>query len=78
MFLNTCSHVIHVTELYSLVSVLIQNALRDHLRESVLIHSKTFVKWPLSKRPKIGIQDNYRLMQVKSFAECSCNTFDLY
>ena len=25
----------------------------------------------ISKRPKIGFQDNYRLMQVKSIAECS-------
>ena len=34
-------------------------------------YSKTCVKWPLSKRPKIGFQDQYSLMQVKSIAECS-------
>ena len=37
-----------------------------------LYHSKTSVKQPLSKRLKIGFQDNsYRLMQVKCTAECS-------
>ena len=55
------------------------------------IYSKTWLKLPLSKRQKIGFQDqsllnagqriaeyrklffktNYRLMQVKSIAECS-------
>ena len=33
-------------------------------------YSKTCVKWPLSKRPKISLT-NYRLMQVKCIAECS-------
>ena len=32
-------------------------------------YSKTCVKRPLSKRPKIGFKTNYRLMQVKSIAE---------
>ena len=35
------------------------------------LYSKTQVKWPLSKRQKIGFQDNYGFMQVKSIAECS-------
>ena len=35
------------------------------------VNSKTCAKWPLSKRPKIGLQDKLRLMQVKSIAECS-------
>ena len=39
-------------------------------------YSKNCVKRPLSKRPKIGFKTNYRLMQVKSIAEC--NTFDLH
>ena len=34
------------------------------------------------RRPKIGFQADYRLMQVQSIAECSlgafCNTFDLH
>ena len=33
--------------------------------------SKICVKQPLSKRPKFGLKINYRLMQVKSIAECS-------
>ena len=35
------------------------------------IYSKTCVKRPLSKRPKMVFKTNYRLMQVKSIAECS-------
>ena len=35
------------------------------------MYSKTCVKRPLSKRPKLGFKTNYRLMQVKRFAECS-------
>ena len=34
-------------------------------------YSKTCLKRPLSKRPKIGFNTNYYLMQVKSIAECS-------
>ena len=36
-------------------------------------YSKTCVKIPLSKAPKIGFKNwpNYHLMQVKSIAECS-------
>ena len=34
-------------------------------------YSKTCVKWPLSKIPKISFQDQLSLMQVKSIAECS-------
>ena len=33
--------------------------------------SKTCVKLPLSKTPKLVFKTNYRLMQVKSIAECS-------
>ena len=33
-------------------------------------YSKTCLKWPLSKRPKIVFKTNYPLMQVKSIAEC--------
>ena len=32
---------------------------------------KTCVKWPLSKGRKLVFKTNYRLMQVKSIAECS-------
>ena len=38
---------------------------------SVSIYSKTCVKQPLSRRPKLVFNTNYRLMQVKSIAECS-------
>ena len=34
-------------------------------------YSKSYVKRPLSKIQKIGFITNYRLMQVKSIAECS-------
>ena len=34
-------------------------------------YSKTCVKRPLSKRPKIGFKTNYRFMQVNSITECS-------
>ena len=34
-------------------------------------YSKTCVKQPPSKRPKLVFKTNYRLMQVKSIAECS-------
>ena len=33
------------------------------------MYSKTCVKWPLSKRPKMVFKTNYRLMQVKSIAD---------
>ena len=36
-----------------------------------LSYSKTCVKLPLSKRSKLVFKTNYRLMQVKSIAECS-------
>ena len=32
------------------------------------MYCKTCVKWPLSKRPKIGFQDQLTLMQVKNIA----------
>ena len=34
-------------------------------------YSKTCLKGPLSKEPKIVFKTNYRLMKVKSIAECS-------
>ena len=35
-------------------------------------YSKTCVKWPFSKKDqKLVFKTNYRLMQVKSIAECS-------
>ena len=50
--------------------------------EFVSLYSKTCVKQQLSKRPKIVFQNQFRLKQVKSIAECSkgtfCNTFDLH
>ena len=39
-------------------------------------YSKTCVKWPLSKRLKLGFKTNYRLMQVRSIG-AFCNIFDL-
>ena len=45
------------------------------------VYSKTCVKGHSQKRPKMVFKTSYRLMQVKSIAECSkgafCNTFDL-
>ena len=38
---------------------------------SYTIYSKTCLKPPLSKRPKLVFKTNYRLIQVKSIAECS-------
>ena len=35
------------------------------------VYSKTCVKRLLSKRPKMNFKTKYRLMQVKSIAECS-------
>ena len=35
------------------------------------MYSKTCLKRPLSKRPKLVFKTNYHLMQVKSIAECS-------
>ena len=37
----------------------------------ICIYSKPCVKWPLSKRPKLVFKTSYRLMKVKSIAECS-------
>ena len=45
-------------------------------------YSKTCLKQPLKKRPKLVSKTDHCLMQVKSIAECSkrafCNTFDLH
>ena len=49
---------------------------------SVVMYSKTCLKRPLQKDQKLAFKTDYRLMQVKSIAECSkrafCNTFDLH
>ena len=37
----------------------------------IWIYSKTCLKRPLSKRPNLVFKTDYRLMQVKSIAECS-------
>ena len=44
-----------------------------------ILYTKICLKRPLTKRPKMGLQDQLSLMQVKSGAECAfCNTFDLH
>ena len=53
------------------------------LQQIKLSIEKTFLKLPLKKKSKIGFKTDYRLMQVKSIAECSkggpfCNIFDLH
>ena len=51
---------------------------------NLIVFSKTRLKRPLNKRQKnvCFIKTDYRIMQVKSIAECSqgafCNTFDLH
>ena len=49
---------------------------------TIMAYSKTCLKRPLKKRPKLVFKNVYRLMQVKSIAECSkrafCNAFDLH
>ena len=35
------------------------------------LYNETCLKRPLSKGPKLVFKTNYRLMQVKSIAECS-------
>ena len=45
-------------------------------------YSKACLKGPLKRNQKLVFKNDYRLMQVKSIAECSkrafCNTFDLH
>ena len=51
---------------------------------NLIVHSKTCLKRPLRKKTKIVcfFKTDYRIMQVKSIAECSqgafCNTLDLH
>ena len=51
---------------------------------NLIVYSKTCLKRPLKKIQKIVcfFKTDYRIMQVKSIAECSqrafCNTFDLH
>ena len=57
---------------------------KSHLAwKELIMYSKTYVKRPLSKRPKIGFIDQlslnsgqkyYRMLQGEHF----CNTFDLH
>ena len=46
----------------------------------ICLYSKTLVKWPLSKRPKIGFQDQLLLNAGKKVLQngAFCNTFDLH
>ena len=50
----------------------------------LIVYSKACLKRPLNKRHKVVcfIKTDFRIMQVKSIAECSngafCNTFDLH
>ena len=48
----------------------------------LIAYNNTCVKQPLSKDQKLVVNTNYRLMQVKSIAECSkgrvLQTFDLH
>ena len=49
----------------------------------IKVYSKTYVKWPLSKRPKISFQDQVLLNAGQSIADNApwgafCNTFDLH
>ena len=43
----------------------------------IVVYSKTCVKQPLSKRPKIGFHNQLSLNAGQSIAEC-CNTLDLH
>ena len=51
---------------------------------NLIVYRKTYLKRPLNKIQKNDcfFKSNYRIMQVKSIAECSqgafCNTFDLH
>ena len=42
------------------------------------IYSKTCLKRPLQKKNKIVFETDYRLMQVKSIAECSTGSILQY
>ena len=51
---------------------------RSTVKKKKKKQKKTCVKWPLSKRPKIGFQYQFCLMQVKCIAECSKGSILLY
>ena len=53
------------------ISSVVHKLAFNSLSFEVWEYSKTCVKRPLSKRPKLDFKTNYRLMQVKSIAECS-------
>ena len=42
------------------------------------LSKKTCVKWPLSKRQKIGFQDQISLNAGQKYCRMLCNTFDLH
>ena len=44
---------------------------RQYWSNSKSLYSKTCIKQPLKKNTKMVFNTNYRLMQVKSIAECS-------
>ena len=45
--------------------------MHNYFYQDLYMYSKTCHKRPLKKRPKLCFKTNYRLMQVKSIAECS-------
>ena len=55
-----CTHCIIFLDIYCIGQIL-----------NKIIYSKTCAKRSLSKRPKMVFKTDYRLMQVKSIAECS-------
>ena len=55
---------------------------KNEVKRFPFFYPKTCLKRPLKKTKKLAFKTDYRLMQVKSIAECSkrafCNTFDLH
>ena len=51
-----------------------------HRETKTFVYSKTCVKRPLSKRPKIGFQDQYSLNAGQKYCRrgAFCNRFDLH
>ena len=48
-----------------------ENAHIDGHTDKFINYSKTCVKWPRQKDRKLVFKTNYRLIQLKSIAECS-------
>ena len=74
------SAVVEVQEMFSSHGSLLTNAsswrntlfkLTHYDTPASIVYSKTCLKRPLSKGPKLVFKTNYRLIQVKSIAECS-------